>query len=158
MYSLRRASVFRIYITMIMVNSFLILFYFGLNGSRILPSQPGIPKIFHFYYPMLIFPTLIFLMPCLSLFLLTNWNRNYIYLMKTLLDITPSLKPTVVMLPFQSFANTLFGLLLYIVIFNSPNLSLVTFLIYLVCFPPIVMGINLLAIQLYRSLFFLIED
>ncbi len=158
MYSLKQASVFRIYITMVMVHSILIFFYFSFDGIRILPSQPGIPKFFHFHYPILFFSTLIFLMPYLNLFLLTNWNREYVYLMRTLLDITPSLRPPIDMLPFQSLANALFGLFVYIILFNSHNLTLINFLIYLFCFPPIVMGINLLAIMLYRYLFFLIED
>ncbi len=91
---------------------------------------------------------LIVILPFLNIFFLTTYSTKYVYLMKFFLNITPSNNPPFIVFPFQSLANALGGLLIYILLFNSVNYYLMT--IYICMLPSMIMGVHSLSINLYN--------
>ena len=163
MYELKKISISRLYLTSIVINLSLIPFVYWLHGTKHKVDNDDYLSaincgatiddfVFRLYHPFLISFILIFVIPYLSLLLLTDWSKKYAFLLKAILNYDPLFYPPLEILPFHFLANSLSGLLIYIIVFNVKEFSLLYFSIYVAMLPSLIVGLNFLAILLFQYL------
>ena len=160
-----QVSVFTVYVVLIMINAItLIPFVYSLTNMRsfvdsIEISAIGSSQILHYKYFRLyqqqyLLSFLILIMPGVSIFLLTDWSREYYLIMSQIFRARAIVG--IRFFPLHNLANSLVALLIYIMFFNSEyhdKLSCIKAIgLYLFLIPPLMMLLFVITINLYRNI------